>query len=247
MAQLRTQHLDKQFELYRYRAKTLLSGVDVPGNFLQMGGAKVIKGLTGGDVLDAEGKGINDGYHIVGNYNIIITANEKLRVSLDGDVEAWRRRLLLLEFNQPPPAKKIDRFAEKLVEEEGPAILAWGLRGFLRVSGHLGGLPGPCGAFSSRVTRTGPRLRGLPPIHGGNQRGVWLVGFFLQALFFFPLFFFLMCHRGTWDVPVWHMGMCLPGTWGICHRGTYPSPVWGHPTPRSDRSPRVLVPDPQPV
>jgi phage/plasmid-associated DNA primase len=131
MAQLRTQHLDKQFELYRYRAKTLLSGVDVPGNFLQMGGAKVIKGLTGGDVLDAEGKGINDGYHIVGNYNIIITANEKLRVSLEGDVEAWRRRLLLLEFNQPPPAKKIDRFAEKLVEEEGPAILAWALRGFL--------------------------------------------------------------------------------------------------------------------
>jgi phage/plasmid-associated DNA primase len=131
MAQLRTQHLDKQFELYRYRAKTLLSGVDVPGNFLQMGGAKVIKGLTGGDVLDAEGKGINDGYHIVGNYNIIITANEKLRVSLEGDVEAWRRRLLLLEFNQPPPARKIDRFAEKLVEEEGPAILAWGLRGFL--------------------------------------------------------------------------------------------------------------------
>ena len=131
MAQLRTQHLDKQFELYRYRAKTLLSGVDVPGNFLQMGGAKVIKGLTGGDVLDAEGKGINDGYHIVGNYNIIITANEKLRVSLEGDVEAWRRRLLLLEFNQPPPAKKIDRFAEKLVEEEGSAILAWALRGFI--------------------------------------------------------------------------------------------------------------------
>jgi phage/plasmid-associated DNA primase len=38
---------------------------------------------------------------------------------------------LLREFNQPPPARKIDRFAEKLVEEEGPAILAWGLRGFL--------------------------------------------------------------------------------------------------------------------
>jgi len=133
MAQLRTQHLDKQFELYRYRAKTLLSGVDVPGNFLQQGGAKVIKALTGGDVLDAEGKGINDGYHIVGDYNIIITANEKLRVTLEGDVEAWRRRLLLLEFNQPPPAKKIDRFAEKLVEEEGPAILAWGLRGFIKL------------------------------------------------------------------------------------------------------------------
>lgn len=133
MAQLRTQHLDKQFELYRYRAKTLLSGVDVPGNFLQQGGAKVIKALTGGDVLDAEGKGINDGYHIVGDYNIIITANEKLRVTLEGDVEAWRRRLLLLEFNQPPPAKKIDRFAEVLVEQEGPAILAWGLRGFIKL------------------------------------------------------------------------------------------------------------------
>ena len=130
MASLRTGHLNNQFELFRFRAKTLLSGTDVPGNFLSTPGAKVIKALTGGDTIEAEGKGLNDGVVLHGNFNIVITANERLRVALEGDVDAWGRRLLLLEFNQPPPAKKIDRFAEKLVEEEGPAILAWFLRGF---------------------------------------------------------------------------------------------------------------------
>lgn len=130
MAGLRTGHLNNQFELYRFRAKTLLSGTDVPGNFLSTPGAKVIKGLTGGDTIEAEGKGLNDGVVLQGIFNILITANERLKVALEGDVDAWGRRLLLLEFSNPPPAKKIDRFADKLVEEEGPAILAWFLRGF---------------------------------------------------------------------------------------------------------------------
>lgn len=130
MAGLRTGHLNNQFELYRFRAKTLLSGTDVPGNFLSTPGAKVIKGLTGGDTIEAEGKGLNDGVVLQGIFNILITANERLKVALEGDVDAWNRRLLLLEFNQPPPAKKIEGFADKLVTEEGSAILAWFLRGF---------------------------------------------------------------------------------------------------------------------
>jgi putative DNA primase/helicase len=130
MAGLRTGHLNNQFELYRFRAKTLLSGTDVPGNFLSTPGAKVIKGLTGGDTIEAEGKGLNDGVVLQGIFNILITANERLKVALEGDVEAWGRRLLLLEFPNPPPTKKIDGFADKLVAEEGPAILAWFLRGF---------------------------------------------------------------------------------------------------------------------
>ena len=130
MAALRTGHLNNQFELYRFRAKTLLSGTDVPGNFLSTPGAKVIKGLTGGDTMEAEGKGLNDGVVLQGIFNILITSNERLKVALEGDVEAWGRRLLLLEFTNPPPAKKVDRLADKLVEEEGSEILAWFLCGF---------------------------------------------------------------------------------------------------------------------
>lgn len=133
MASLRTGHLNNQFELFRFRAKTLLSGTDVPGNFLSTPGAKVIKGLTGGDTIEAEGKGLNDGVVLHGIFNILITANERLKVALEGDVDAWGRRLLLLEFGKPPPAKKVDRLAEKLVEEEGPAILAWFLRGLQKL------------------------------------------------------------------------------------------------------------------
>ena len=130
MAGLRTGHLGNQFELYRFRAKTLLSGTDVPGNFLSTPGAKVIKALIGGDTIEAEGKGLNDGVVLQGIFNILITANERLKVALEGDVDAWGRRLLLLEFGNPPPDKKIDGFADSLVEEEGSSILAWFLRGF---------------------------------------------------------------------------------------------------------------------
>ena len=130
MAALRTGHLNNQFELYRFRAKTLLSGSDVPGNFLSTPGAKVIKQLTGGDTIEAEGKGLNDGVVLHGIFNILITSNERLKVALEGDVEAWERRLLLLEFTNPPPAKKIDGLADKLVLEEGPEILAYFLAAF---------------------------------------------------------------------------------------------------------------------
>ena len=80
--------------------------------------------------MEAEGKGLNDGVVLQGIFNILITSNERLKVALEGDVEAWGRRLLLLEFTNPPPAKKVDRLADKLVEEEGSEILAWFLCGF---------------------------------------------------------------------------------------------------------------------
>ncbi len=54
VTQLRTEHLAERFELYRYLKKTLLVGVDVSANFLSTRGANVLKGLVGGDWMDAE-------------------------------------------------------------------------------------------------------------------------------------------------------------------------------------------------
>ena len=56
VTELRTRHLAERFELFRYLKRTLLVGVDVPGNFLSQKGSYVIKGLLGGDYFDAEQK-----------------------------------------------------------------------------------------------------------------------------------------------------------------------------------------------
>jgi len=49
--------------------------------------------------------------------------------SADGDSGAWKRRLLIIRFEAPPPAKKIPHFADLLIKEEGSGILNWALQG----------------------------------------------------------------------------------------------------------------------
>lgn len=127
--QLRTAHLGERFETFRFLKKTLLVGVDVQADFLNTPGASVIKGLVGGDLFDAEQKGGTGSFQIPGNFNILITSNARLRVRLEGDLGAWRRRLNIARFESPPPKKKIPDFGRRLVEEEGSGILNWALDG----------------------------------------------------------------------------------------------------------------------
>jgi phage/plasmid-associated DNA primase len=129
LTQLRTEHLAERFELYRYRGKTLLVGVDVEANFLNTRGASVIKALVGGDWLDAEQKGGNGNFQIQGTFCVVITSNSRLRVRLEGDLGAWRRRLLIVRYENPPPTKRIPDFGDLLVRTEGPGILNWALCG----------------------------------------------------------------------------------------------------------------------
>lgn len=127
--QLRTKHLDERFEIYRFLKKTLLVGVDVPGNFLSDKGAHVIKGLVGGDWFDAEQKGGTGCFPVQGNFCILITSNSRLQLKIDGDISAWKRRLLIVRFEAPPPEKKIPDFADLLIKEEGSGIMNWALLG----------------------------------------------------------------------------------------------------------------------
>lgn len=129
--QLRTQHLADRFELYRFRDKNLLIGVDVPGNFLQDKGASVIKGLIGGDIFNAEQKGGTGSFPILGNFCIVINSNSRLQTRLDGDVEAWRRRLLIIRFAMPISTKRIPEFDKVLLQEEGSGIINFALIGLL--------------------------------------------------------------------------------------------------------------------
>ena len=48
---------------------------------------------------------------------------------LCGDVGAWRRRLLIVRYEAPPPKKKIPDFGERLVREEGSGILNFAIAG----------------------------------------------------------------------------------------------------------------------
>lgn len=65
---------------------------------------------------------------VYGIFNIAVTCNATLRIRLDGDADAWRRRLLIFSF-QSVPKKPIPRFSELLVKQEGSGILNWSLRG----------------------------------------------------------------------------------------------------------------------
>jgi len=127
--QLRTEFLGQKFENFRFLKKTLLVGVDVRPDFLSTKGASDLKGLVGGDMFDAEQKGGTGSFQFQGKFCVVITSNVRLQVHLQGDIGAWKRRLLIVRYEAPPPKKKIDDFGVILVREEGSGILNWGLQG----------------------------------------------------------------------------------------------------------------------
>ena len=137
VTQLRTKHLAERFELFRYLKKTLLVGVDVEPDFLSTKGAAVLKGLVGGDWFDAEQKGGTGCFQMQGTFNTLITSNARLKVRLQGDLGAWRRRLSIVRYESPPPAKKIPDFGSYLIRTEGSGILNWALLGAQKVLSEI--------------------------------------------------------------------------------------------------------------
>ena len=129
VTELRTDFLNERFELFRYRSKTLLTGKDVPAEFLMRKGAPTLKKLVGNDLLTPEGKNSNGTFELRGNFNVIITCNSRLRVRLEGDADAWRRRLMVIDYSRPKPKERITDFGSVLIKEEAPGILMWMLQG----------------------------------------------------------------------------------------------------------------------
>ena len=129
VAQIRTKQLNDRFELQKSLGKTLLTGKDVNANFMSEDGAEVLKALVGNDLLDAEKKGVNKQFQMRGNFAVAITCNSRLHVRLEGDVGAWRRRLMLIDYTRPQPTQIIANFADQLIGEEGPGILNWMIEG----------------------------------------------------------------------------------------------------------------------
>lgn len=132
--ELRTEHLDERFELFRYIGRTLLYGADVEPDFLRTDAAHILKKLVGDDLISPEGKNSNESFAIRGNFNVLITCNKRLSVRLSGDVSAWRRRLRIISFKEPSKTRPmIVNFDKMLLEKEGSGILNWAITGAAQV------------------------------------------------------------------------------------------------------------------
>ena len=89
VAHLRTKRLTDRFETSAFIGKRVLVGKDVPGDTLTENGARLLKSLVGSDLLQAEIKYNPNKQPIRGDYHVIIASNNRLRIALDGDEEAW--------------------------------------------------------------------------------------------------------------------------------------------------------------
>ena len=145
LGSLRTQLLGERFELGRFLGKTLLYGADVREDFLNQRGASVLKSLTGADPVTLEFKNSNETPGIYCKFNIVVTCNSRLTVHLEGDNEAWRRRLVVIEYNRPKPEHVIADLDKLILTQEGSGVLNWMLNGLdklrkdgwqLQVDGH---------------------------------------------------------------------------------------------------------------
>lgn len=131
---LRTERLGEKFETSFYLGKTLLQGVDVAPDFLTQKSASVLKALTGGDIMNVELKNVrNGGPEIEGCFNIIIICNSLPNIRLEGDSEAWKRRLVLVEYRKPKPQVIITSLADNILKEEGSGVFNWALIGLKRL------------------------------------------------------------------------------------------------------------------
>jgi len=130
--ELRTQHLQKQFEISAYRGKTWLIGSDVKPDFLMRDGASTIKSLTGGDILTGE---VKNGEHIniKGIFNVAISSNSILTVHLEQDSKAWERRLLVLKYAKPKTNNPDPELARKILENEATGVLCWMYEGYKKL------------------------------------------------------------------------------------------------------------------
>src|SRR3989442_5418924 len=129
LASLRPQLLGERFELGRFLGKTLLYGADVPADFLNQRGASVLKSLIGGDPATLEFKNSNESPSVICKFNVVVTCNSRLTVHLEGDTDAWRRRLVIIPYEKPKPERVIVDLADQILRHEGSGVLNFAIEG----------------------------------------------------------------------------------------------------------------------
>lgn len=135
-AHLRSDKISGRFETHAYQGKSVLVGKDVSPNYLSHAGASMIKSFTGADWFETEQK-YGGKFGMRGTFYVIITANSRLPIAINGDASAWRRRLVCYDFNRKTPPKRIPNFDQVLIREEGEGILVWLVEGCLAHQAEL--------------------------------------------------------------------------------------------------------------
>lgn len=140
---LRTNELGGRFEISRLRHKFLIYGGDVSADFMNTNGAQVLKTITGGDPVSVEYKNSNETPAAEPIYgSILVTANSRLRVRFEEDKEAWRRRIVLIQFERESvrESDQIIALDADLFRREGAGILNWALEGLAKLGRDQGKL-----------------------------------------------------------------------------------------------------------
>lgn len=120
--ELRPAHFGERFESARWRGRLLLHVPECTTKEL-VGSGKVLKQLSGKDLIEPEAKNSTATSSFVPRALPVLTTNCRLHLPVDTDEDAWRRRVKPVVADGPPPATKRDEFASELFEREGGAIL----------------------------------------------------------------------------------------------------------------------------
>jgi phage/plasmid-associated DNA primase len=65
--------------------------------------------------------------------NVIVTSNSRLTVHLEGDHDAWRRRLVIIQYAKSKPEKVIVDLADQILAKEASGVLNWMLEGLRKL------------------------------------------------------------------------------------------------------------------
>ena len=136
-AELRVGQLDGRFEMSALVGKRLLVGMEINPDLLNGDGLGRLKALVGHDRMEAELKGRNRRASINGDFHVVLHGNQLNPQPWTPDLDAFRRRLLIVEYSKQPPTIIIPNLADTLWMKEGSGILNWAVEGVGRYRADL--------------------------------------------------------------------------------------------------------------
>ena len=140
VAELHPDRLEDKFEFVNYQYKSLLTAKDVPFDALSANKVENLKKMTGGDLMSVELKHSNKSFQCRGSFNILISGNGHLPISLGNTRAAFERRVLSLPCKRKEGLIRDNGLQEKILKNEKKGILAWAIKGaeiLLRAGGIM--------------------------------------------------------------------------------------------------------------
>jgi P4 family phage/plasmid primase-like protien len=128
-AEMRPDKFGERFEMSAYLGRRLLITPEIPSDLLTLKGVGKLKALVGQDRMEAELKNQNRRVPVRGDFHVLVHGNRLLPQEWSPDLDAFRRRLLIVEYNGSRPTKIIPNLAEDLWAAEAAGILAWAVEG----------------------------------------------------------------------------------------------------------------------